>query len=125
MGHVKIWLPNHPKASHGMVWEHILIAERALGKLLPFKAEVHHFDENNRNNKNDNLVICENHSYHRLLHARKRILDAGGNPNIDKICGFCKKIKSKVEFDFDPNVFDGHANRCSVCRYNIRHDISA
>lgn len=50
----------HPRAdSSGNVLEHILIAEKALGKHLPDKAEVHHVNEIKTDNRNENLVICQ------------------------------------------------------------------
>jgi len=66
--------------SWGYVDEHILIAEKALGKPLPPKARVHHVDCNERNNEKRNLVICENHSYHQLLHLRTEALRRGALP---------------------------------------------
>ena len=37
--------PEHPRAdSNGYVREHILVTEKVLGKSLPKKAVVHHFD---------------------------------------------------------------------------------
>lgn len=49
-------------------------AEIALGKPLPKGAEVHHAD----GTKGDNspLVICQDRSYHMLLHKRMRELRA-------------------------------------------------
>lgn len=56
-------------------------AEKALGRVkgsgLPRGVCVHHFDENNRNHANTNLVICENQKYHQLLHARQQALREG------------------------------------------------
>jgi hypothetical protein len=66
------YMPDHPRASNGYVGEHILVAERALGKQLPPAAVVHHVNEQRRDNRNCNLVICENQAYHALLHARMR-----------------------------------------------------
>jgi hypothetical protein len=51
---------------------HRVIAEKALGKKLPPGAEVHHVDEDKSNDSNNNLVICQNRSYHKLLHKRAR-----------------------------------------------------
>lgn len=56
------------------VYEHIQLAEKALGKKLPPGAEVHHLDNNPRNNATTNLVICPSKSYHNLLHKRGRDL---------------------------------------------------
>lgn len=71
-------------------YEHVVVAERALGKPLPPKSEVHHVDENKSNNVGANLVVCPNRAYHLLLHRRQRAQDACGNANWRK-CSVCKQ----------------------------------
>ncbi len=71
---------------------HITLAERALGHTLPNGAQVHHVDKDVQNRLTPRLVICQDTGYHRLLHARARILKAGGNPNTDRICTTCKQL---------------------------------
>lgn len=74
-GHIQVLLPGHPRADkNGYVYEHIAIAERAIGKSLPRLAVVHHINGDGADNRNCNLVICQNQSYHTLLHARQRAL---------------------------------------------------
>lgn len=86
-----IRMPQHPRAdSRGRVMEHIVVAEMALGKPLPIGAVVHHVNENHYDNRNENLVICENRAYHALLHARLRALKECGNPDWRR-CNFCHK----------------------------------
>ena len=84
-------MPWHPRSnSYGYVLEHIVIAERALGRYLPQQAEVHHINEKKRDNRNSNLVICEDRSYHMLLHQRKRAFLECGNASARK-CWICKR----------------------------------
>jgi hypothetical protein len=75
---------------------HVARAERALGHPLPLKAVVHHADGSK--DPNAPLVICENQAYHRLLHMRMRIKAAGGNPNTDRICRYCRALNPIGEF---------------------------
>ena len=70
--------------------EHVLIAERAIGRPLPLDAIVHHVDGDGKNNEHSNLVVCPSQTYHQLLHLRQRALDACGNANWIK-CQFCKE----------------------------------
>lgn len=60
-----VLMRDHPRAlPNGYVYEHILRAEKALGKLLPRGAQVHHHTATQ-------LVICQDQKYHRLLHKRE------------------------------------------------------
>lgn len=71
------------------VLEHIAVAESILGKKLPKGAEVHHVNRNRLDNRPENLVICPDIKYHKLLHVRMDALEACGNANYRK-CPFCK-----------------------------------
>lgn len=89
-GFVRIVKKDHPRAMDGMyVYEHILVAERALGRYLPLGVIVHHHDENRQNNDSYNLVICQNNAYHRLLHVRLKAFRITGNATMRhcRICG--------------------------------------
>ena len=88
-GHWQIQAKNHPRADkHGYVYEALIIAEKTLQKHLPPKAVIHHIDKNTTNNASNNLVICENHSYHIYLHMRDRAFKACGNVDWRK-CKYC------------------------------------
>jgi len=67
-----------------------VLAEKAIGKPLPEKVQVHHFSEDPRDNRNENLVVCENQAYHILLHRRKRAHEASGRAHWRR-CVFCKE----------------------------------
>jgi hypothetical protein len=69
---------------------HIFVAEKALGKLLPKGAVVHHVNEDKLDNRSGNLVICPDRAYHQLIHQRMRALKACGQADWRK-CNFCKK----------------------------------
>jgi hypothetical protein len=83
-------MPEHARASvNGYVLEHLLVAERALGRPVPRKHPVHHFNEAPSDNRPGNLVICQDAAYHQLLHIRARALREAGDPNRlkCKLCG--------------------------------------
>ncbi len=90
-GYVVIKMPEHPRANkNGFVREHIIIAEKALGKYLPKGAVVHHINQIKTDNRNENLLICENDSYHQSLHRRLRAYLETGNADT-RLCYFCGK----------------------------------
>lgn len=68
--YTRVWCPGHPRANNGYVYEHILVAEKALGRYISPKHPIHHVNEDKRDNRPQNLVICQDASYHALLHER-------------------------------------------------------
>lgn len=99
-GYVLIYAPDHPRTNRNTsyVLEHILVAERVLGRLLPAHAVVHHVNESRQDNRPCNLVICPNKGYHALLHARMRALAACGNPNW-RPCTFCAAYEDTANME--------------------------
>ena len=99
-GYTLIREPEHPRSVSGYVPEHILIAEKALGKFIKLPHVVHHHTP-------EQLVICENPGYHLLLHKRQRAYEACGNVHWLK-CKYCK------QYDDPENMFisgDQHYHR--------------
>jgi hypothetical protein len=85
----KCW--GHPRCSaSGYVLEHVLVVEGAMRRYLRPGAAVHHVNETPDDNRNQNLVVCQDNTYHMLLHQRKRALEACGNAGWLK-CSICKQ----------------------------------
>lgn len=109
-------VPGHPRAHGGRyILEHLLVAERALGRPLPRTVRVHHVNEIRTDNTPSNLVICENDAYHELLHVRARTLRAGGDPNSEKFCTGCQSVVPHAAFAPNPKACDGLWYWCRPC----------
>lgn len=95
-GYIMVYCPNHPRASsNGYIAEHIIIAEKVLGKPLPKGAVVHHIDERRDNNVNTNLIICQDKPYHALIHYRMKAKNNCGHANWIK-CVYCKQYDDPI-----------------------------
>lgn len=106
-GYVKSKDRSHSRADvRGYVRDHIVIAEHALGRALPAQAVVHHVDGNESNNKNSNLVICQDNIYHGLIHKRMRAYLATGNVSSVK-CVYCKRWGTIGEAGMDRQPYSG------------------
>lgn len=79
----------------GKVYQpHLVVDSIAPGVYQPEKGhKIHHVDGNKYNNEPNNLVLCEDESYHRLLHTRTRALKECSNANWRK-CNICKGYDS-------------------------------
>jgi hypothetical protein len=95
-----------------MRFEYALMIEQLIGKPLPSQAKIHHVDRDPSNNKNSNLVVCENQEYHLFLHRRTRALKECGHANWQQ-CVYCK------EWDSPDNLYRWGGGKGKKC--NARH----
>lgn len=122
-GYVIELAPSHPRAGQdGMVLQHVLVAERALGKHIGREHPIHHIDGDCTNNAAANLVVCESNAYHKLLHRRERALRACGEPSWVR-CLRCKSYgpASEMVVHERPNGAGIHAYHRECKRAYERH----
>lgn len=105
--YVAIYMPEHPRAHKGHVLEHILVVERALGKPLPEKVVVHHINGDRTDNRNANLVICQDQAYHLLLHKKRRRLQGGFKDRT--------QCRNGHIYDEENSIFTDKGRKCCVC----------
>lgn len=114
LGYTMLYQPGHPRAHNNYVREHILIAEKALGKYLPLSAVVHHV---NGTKNSETLVVCQDQAYHALIHQRQIAHKACGHANWRK-CRYCKKYDDPINMQTSSdgrrwhrdcrNIYDKH-----------------
>lgn len=90
---------------------HRLVAEKAIGRKLKSHEHVHHIDYNKKNNKNTNLIIC-NDRLHKILHARTDAINAGFNPDEYSHCWKCKTYHKLDEFPKHYKAWNGVFSCC-------------
>ena len=108
----------HPRTRQvPYVFNYILVAEKALGKYLPLDAVVHHVDGNPTNDHPTNLVVCEDKSYHRLLHCRQRAHRESGNANW-RLCYICHTYDAPENLKLNPASRASYHRTCDAQRAN-------
>jgi HNH endonuclease len=92
-GYVLEWCPTHPKATHGVYFQHRLVMECSLGRFLNPGEVVHHISRDRTDNRLENLSLSANHSDHMRQHWAGRgkndpkliaaVLEAAADPTKD------------------------------------------
>ena len=57
-GYFLIKIPEHPKSFGGWYYEHRLIIEKELDRILEVWETIHHINENKQDNRIENLFLC-------------------------------------------------------------------
>jgi HNH endonuclease len=119
-GYVCIKTAGHPRPERdGWIAEHVLVVERILGRYLDSNHPIHHVNGIKTDNRPENLVVCEDPSYHILLHKRARIIEAGGDPETQVLCGTCHQLKL-LNQDFSPSRVRRRVYTCHACAYRYK-----
>jgi hypothetical protein len=67
-GYVLEWCPTHPKATHGVHFQHRIVMEEHLGRFLDKRERIHHANGVRHDNSIQNLVLVASHSDHMKQH---------------------------------------------------------
>lgn len=75
-GYVLIYCPEHPRATEKpngkYIREHIIVAEKKIGRFLKYGEVVHHINGIRDDNRPENLVVLKNSSLHtKRFHSTK------------------------------------------------------
>jgi hypothetical protein len=68
--YLAVYRPEHPRSTkEGVVYEHVLVAEEAIGRILKPSEIVHHIDLNKLNNSPSNLMVLDSNADHMRFHS--------------------------------------------------------
>lgn len=128
-GYIAIYLPEHPRAfpNNGCVYEHILVAEKMLGRNLNKEECVHHINHDRTDNRKENLMVFKTSNDHIRFHG-------GGTPIKNEDGTYSTKSKFDYRFyynnrtreDIDNNIKDigsviiKDKDLCPICKENLK-----
>ena len=95
-GYIMVKAHWHPAAVDGYVYEHRLVAEAKLGRLLQGEECVHHINHIKTDNRPGNVMVCKTNAEHIAIHASEH--RAMGRPlPMNTPAAIAKRAKSKKD----------------------------
>jgi len=107
-----IYAPEHPFTNtRGYICEHIIVAEKMIGRALKEEEVVHHIDKNRSNNNPENLMVFATNADHTCFHK-------GGIPYKDGDVWRCIRVGIKTKRClYCGNEFQTKENRKKYCSF--------
>lgn len=107
---------DHPKSINGLYYEHIIVVEKNLKRMLYDWETVHHINEIKNDNRIENLFVCSRHQ-HDKAHGMKTVSLYRLFPHwTSKKCKKCHRV-----FYGPPQIIKNRS-RCSVSCRSIKVD---
>ena len=121
-GYVVIYFPGHPKSMttkvwNGYVYEHIIAAEKLLGRPLQEGEVVHHEDKIRSNNEIDNIKVFKTKGDHNRYHRGFKVKKLNDGSYV------CEKARNKC-IDCGVEVSKKIYVHCKKCALKKRKNIS-
>ena len=108
-GYIAIYMPEHERSfDNGCVYEHVLVAEKILGRKLKPKEVVHHKDKNRTNNFQDNLMVFQTEEDHIAFHGGAELVKDIDETYycIKKFLKFTYYYRDRTRRDINNNIVD-------------------
>lgn len=103
--------PDHHLADiRGYAYEHRLVAEQKVGRMLKPGEQIHHINGIKTDNRPENITVAANQAEHRSLHRKRRDLRKVGEPNrlVECQCGCGKRIRAYDAYNRPRKFISGH-----------------
>lgn len=122
-GYIAIYMPEHKKAfANGCVYEHILEAEKMLGRQLSGEECVHHKNHNRQDNSHNNLMVFATNKDHIAFHngARAILTDDKNYITEKDLIPFYLHRDRVIKIENTSNIYIPGKNICPYCNNNIK-----